>query len=321
MLEWGEHINNNDEINEVSQVPESFKNPNIPESLKKPGWWPIFIMDWGWPGWGASMAAEIYAYLEAGNEIPKVIIGSSIWSMIALYLQYNVDTKIAPLEDWVSEEELKKYQKQMREVMMNSLDNLFNGDFTSKFEIIWIVKSLLDLVWNDQKQESTSSKFFTQGGIWAAEDIFSQNSNTSHFDIWAAISLDRDGDIDYNNENDSYILYNNKIDSSIIDASTAHEWTLGKTIDDVTYHDGNYGDFINTLSNHIWVWQKIVFFTSYSWERPYNMQSLNGKVAHLSKINTNASNVVWNKKDRFNMHNVSEIYNAHLIAARKKYQK
>lgn len=286
----------NPKINSSNEQNECIEKKYIPESLKQAWWWPIIILDWCGPLWWAQMWAYLYHYLETNKPLPKAIIWSSIWSMIALYLQNKTKEIIKPNNDKFSLE-YQEYEQSLRVKMMQSLRELFENDF----ERIWTAKKVLDTLSSKDKKQSNSQKFFTTPLLWAANDIFEDRKN-NNFDVWVAISIDVDDKdkILYSDENKSYITYNQNIDWDYIDASTAYKWTLWKEIDWINFRDWNYWDYIKTLSEDIWEWQKIIFLSSYNLDRPYNFSSLNWKVAILEKVPTNPKLNV-DDTNRFNM--------------------
>lgn len=296
------------------------ENINIPESLKKTWWGPIIILDGGGPWGGAAMAWYLYAYLESGKELPKTIIGSSIGSMIGLYLQ-DITKTVTPVDSWASEIEKIEYKKLVREAMMEWLWDLFDWDLTSDFELIWVGKSILESFSDNQKKESSASSFFTTPVLWAQPNIFKWNmSHKPAFDLWVATSQDinaSDG-IGFDPTNRSILSFNDDINADIIDASTAHKGTLWKTIKENVFHDGNYGDYMKELWGLVESGQKIVFLTSYE-DVAYDFWKLQEKSAFFSRTNTNDGNLIWSIEERFDLHQTSEIFNKSLVEAREKF--
>lgn len=269
-----------------------FDDKDIPESLKN-GEGVVLVLNRWWPGGGAAMAGQLYAYLESWRPLPKTIVGSSIGSLMSIALReisiavaQKEDPYIATAENILrgylqspdspadSPEYAKKVKqlvadirratvlkdKHIREAMMWTLKSMFTESFPRAGYIADILQSR-DFLFKWVKKllgEADSGKLPASQASFFLKFFriadFTISKTKAPFDVGIAYTL-----IDARRPRIRW----NQITPELIDASSAFKEVSPVMLSDGLAHDGNYSDYLTVLARQVQKWQEVVFISSY----------------------------------------------------------
>jgi hypothetical protein len=197
----------------------------------------IIVLHGGGVGGGAHEAGLLYSYLKGGGPLPKCIVGSSIGAMIAVSL-HQAASEVAG-----------DGPAAVRQAMLDTLEDMFVSEFP-KANMVTKVMGLLPKFNAEAQPKSQAATFLQLSGL-ARLPV----RGAAPFDVGVAVTeLDADGA-----PATSRLVWNSDIDAETMNATAAH-----KHVQPVNGRvDGNYGDYLGSLSQLVKEGQKMQFFTTY----------------------------------------------------------
>jgi len=224
----------------------------------------VIVLHGGGVGGGAFEAGLLYSYLKGGGPLPKCIVGSSIGAMIAVSL-HQAASEVA-----------NDGPAAVRQAMLDTLERMFVSEFP-KANVVAKVIGLLPKFNAEAKPKSQAATFLQMSGL-AALPLRAG----APFDVGVAVTeLGASG-----TPGASRIVWNSGISAEIVNASAAHKHV--QPVNSMV--DGNYGNYLGSLSHHIGDGQKLHFFTTYRPDDPAGTANVHA-AAGLSALKAKGADV------------------------------